>query len=153
MRVAILEDDRSQAFVLRHCLTGAGHTPSVFNSGQSLLDALRSETFDLLLLDWNMPDITGVEVLNHVRKTLQLDVPAVIITARHHEKDVVLALAQGANDYICKPVRPRELLARVAGLTRNDNAQGKVLDDSRTDMTSCEDSSNGRTVAPRLKIY
>jgi DNA-binding response OmpR family regulator len=64
MRIAVLEDDRSQAFVLRKCLTVAGHNPVNFELGASLLEALKQQKFDVLLLDWNVPEMSGMEVLN-----------------------------------------------------------------------------------------
>ena len=156
MRIAVLEDDRSQAYVLRHCLTSAGHAPGMFDRGQSLLNALEEETFDLLLLDWNVPDVTGIQVLNHVRNTLRSNVPAMVLTSREDEQDIVLALAQGADDYICKPLRPRELLARVAALTRNDKSYKEEileLGDLRVDVTSRKAYVRERAVALSLKDF
>ena len=120
MRIAVLEDDRSQAYVLRHCLTAAGHNPNNFDNGAELLAALRTERFDALLLDWNVPDISGIEVLRRVRNELNSNVPAVVVTSRNTEEDIVLALKQGADDYICKPIRPKELIARLEAVTKND---------------------------------
>jgi DNA-binding response OmpR family regulator len=156
MRIAVLEDDRSQAYVLRHCLTSAGHAPDVFDRGQRLLNALEEETFDLLLLDWNLPDVTGIEVLSHLRNTLRSNVPVLVLTSRHDEEDIVLALAEGADDYICKPLRPRELLARVATLTRkNRSYKEEILEfgDLRVDVTSRKAILRGRGVALSLKDF
>ena len=120
MRVAVLEDDRSQAFVLRKCLTVAGHSTTSFDLGQSLLEAVKTQKFDALLLDWNVPDLSGVEVLSKVRCELGLNIPAVVVTARDAEEDIVHALNQGADDYICKPIRPKELIARLEAVAKRD---------------------------------
>jgi two-component system response regulator RegX3 len=120
MRIAVLEDDRSQAFVLRHCLTVAGHNTTSFERGTSLLEAVKVQKFDALLLDWNVPDMSGVEVLSRVRTELELNIPAVVVTARNTEEDIVHALKQGADDYICKPIRPKELLARLESVTKRE---------------------------------
>jgi two-component system, OmpR family, response regulator RegX3 len=120
MRVAVLEDDRSQAFVLRKCLTVAGHNSTNFDQGLSLLEAVKAQKFDALLLDWNVPDLSGVEVLTKVRTELGLKIPAVVVTARDAEEDIVHALKQGAADYICKPIRPKELIARLEAVAKRD---------------------------------
>jgi len=120
MRIAVLEDDRSQAFVLRKCLTGAGHNAINFDRGVSLLEAVRRERFDALLLDWNVPELSGLEVLAVVRNELGSNIPAVVVTARNAEEDIVHALSQGADDYICKPIRPNELIARLETVAKRD---------------------------------
>src|SRR5690242_18614245 len=118
MRIAILEDDRTQAYVLKHCLTKAGYHTEPFERGQALLDALRENGFDLLLLDWNVPDVSGLEVLKELRNAMRSNTAAMVITSRDAEEDIVHALAEGADDYIQKPIRPRELLARIGALMR-----------------------------------
>jgi len=121
MRIAVLEDDRSQAFVLRKCLTTAGHNAINFERGTSLLEAMKDQKFDALLLDWNVPELSGVEVLSVVRNELGSNIPAVVVTARNAEEDIVHALRQGADDYICKPIRPRELIARLETVAKRDD--------------------------------
>jgi DNA-binding response OmpR family regulator len=118
MRVAILEDDRSQADLLTHWLELAGHQSSAFVEGAQFIRALQHDTFDVLLLDWNVPGVSGMEVLRRVRAQMHLDTPAVICTARAGEADVVEALRVGADDYVVEPVRRKELLARVEAVTR-----------------------------------
>jgi DNA-binding response OmpR family regulator len=120
MRIAVLEDDRSQAYVLRHCLTSAGHNPSNFANGAELLEALKTKRFDALLLDWNVPDVSGIDVLAWVRNELNSNVPAVVLTSRDAEEDIVRALKEGADDYICKPIRPKELIARLETVTKHE---------------------------------
>jgi two-component system, OmpR family, response regulator RegX3 len=133
MRIAVLEDDRSQAFMLRHCLTVAGHSTTSFERGNSLLEAFKSQKFDALLLDWNVPDLSGLEVLSRVRNELESNIPAVVVTARNAEEDIVQALKEGADDYICKPVRPKELIARLETVTKREDkpADDDVLDFGR----------------------
>jgi two-component system response regulator RegX3 len=113
MRIAVLEDDRSQAFVLRKCLMTAGHNAISFARGISLLESMKQQKFDALLLDWNVPELSGVDVLTVVRNDMASNIPAVVVTARNAEADIVHALKQGADDYICKPIRPKELIARL----------------------------------------
>jgi DNA-binding response OmpR family regulator len=118
MRIAILEDDPSQAELLSHWLELGGHRPHPFDRGARLLQALERETFDVLLLDWNVPDISGIDVLMRVRRRLQSTIPVLFSTARSREEDVVRALREGADDYVTKPVRRMELLARLESLAR-----------------------------------
>ncbi len=155
MRIAILEDDRSQAFVLRHCLTSAGHNPKSFNRGADLVAALRTEKFDALLLDWNVPDVSGIDVLSWVRNELQSNVPAVVVTQRDAEEDIVLALKAGADDYICKPARPKELIARLEIVSKHEKTSDDVLEFGRIriEVSSRRILLNNVPVALSLKDF
>jgi len=124
MRIAILEDDISQMELITRWLEMAGHRAHSFERGEELLRALEKETFDALLLDWNVPDITGIEVLKRVRQQVGSRIPVLFSTARSDEADVVLALRQGADGYLVKPLRRLELLARVEAVTRRNVAEG-----------------------------
>jgi len=112
MRVALVEDDLSQAELLSHWLEHQ------FDRGEELIRALDQESFDVVVLDWNLPDMSGVDVLKRIRSSRQASVPIVFVTARNREDDVVTALRQGADDYMVKPVRRLELLARLETLAR-----------------------------------
>ena len=124
MRIAILEDDTSQMELMSRWLQMAGHHVHAFERGTALLGALEHETFDALLLDWNVPDVSGMEVLKRVRQQLGLHIPVLFSTARNDEADVVLALHHGAHGYLVKPLRRLELLARVEAVTRRNGAEG-----------------------------
>jgi DNA-binding response OmpR family regulator len=118
LRVALLEDDPSQAELVNHWLGAAGHLCSLHERGGTLVRALRQESFDILVLDWILPDMSGVDVLKHVRGALRSPVPILLMSARAREADIVAALSAGADDYVVKPVRRQELLARLEALTR-----------------------------------
>ena len=118
MRIAILEDDPSQTELLSHWFKCAGHHPHLFDQGARLLRALEHETFDVLLLDWNVPEMSGIDVLRHLRQRLQSAIPVMFSTARIREEDVVRALREGADGYVTKPVRRQELLARLESLAQ-----------------------------------
>jgi two-component system response regulator RegX3 len=118
MRVAIVEDDPSQAELLTHWLELAGHHCYHFDRGELLIRSLDQESFDVLVLDWNLPDISGVDVLKRIRNSSQSALPILFVTARNREDDVVTALRQGADDYMVKPVRRLELLARLEAIAR-----------------------------------
>jgi len=118
LRVALLEDDPSHAELFAHWLATAGHFCSRHERGGTLTRALVQERFDVLVLDWTLPDMSGVDVIKHVRDTLGSSVPILLVSARDREADIVTALRQGADDYMVKPVRPLELLARLEAVSR-----------------------------------
>ena len=118
LRIAILEDDISQTELLTHWLRTAGHHIRAFEQGAALLNALKHESFDALLLDWNLPEVSGIEVLRELRERLHSTIPVIFCTARDQEQDVVRALRAGADDYLVKPVRRMELLARLESVSR-----------------------------------
>ena len=120
MRIAVLEDDISQMELISRWLQMAGHRSHPFERGDDLLRALERETFDALLLDWNVPGMSGLEVLKRVRQRIGSRIPVLFSTARTDETDVVLALREGADGYLVKPLRRLELLARVETATRRN---------------------------------
>jgi DNA-binding response OmpR family regulator len=118
MRIAILEDDRTQGFLLQRCLLEAGHAPKRYERGTELIEAIETDDFDALLLDWSIPDLEGIEVLSQVRKGLKSNVPIILITSRTSEEDVVHALSEGADGYVSTRVGNRELVARLESVAR-----------------------------------
>jgi len=118
MRIAVLEDDPAQAAFAIEVLSAAGHGCHEFSKGRALVHALRRETFDLLVLDWGIPDMTGKDVLHHVRQTAPERLPVIFITSYGREDDITSMLDAGADDYIVKPVTSGVLAARVSALLR-----------------------------------
>jgi len=118
MRIAILEDDPAEAALVQHILTGAGHSCTLFGTGTQLIEALGSHGFDLLVLDWMLPDMTGHDVVNWVRSHLSAQVLVLFLSNRALEENIVLALMAGGDDYMVKPARRAELMARVHALAR-----------------------------------
>jgi len=118
MRIAILESDRSQACLLQHWLIAAGHVPQRYDGSAQLIEDAHTDGFDALLLDCNGLGSTGMDVLSHVRQEMKSNVPVVAITSRTSEEHIVQVLRQGADDCVPKPLRERELLARLDAVTR-----------------------------------
>ena len=118
MRIAILEDDNVLANYVEKFLTDSGHVCEIFREGQFLIRALHRETFDLLILDWNVPGTTGHEVLQWMAENLEARPPSLMLTRRSTEEDIVAGLSAGADDYVVKPVTAPVLLARVNALAR-----------------------------------
>jgi two-component system response regulator RegX3 len=130
VRIALLEDDPHLVALFTQWLREAGHHITVFLSGHALLDTLRQETFDLLVLDWVVPDIHGKDVLAWVRKHLDWPIPVIFVTQRDEEDDVVGILLQGADDYLVKPVGHKEMIARLTALARRSqlrNTNNRVI--------------------------
>ena len=118
MRIAILEDDPDQLALLSRWLKNAGHQVHDFLLGREVLKYAGRESFDLFVLDWEVPDISGVDVLRWIRANLSKSIPILFVTVRDTEEDIVHALNAGADDYMIKPARQSELLARVGALLR-----------------------------------
>ena len=124
MRVAVLEDDADHAVLITRFLHDAGHSFEVYSTGARFLQGMLRETFDVLMLDWMLPDMTGIEVLDWLRQ-LEDHTPVIFVTSRDQEEDMVQALAHGADDFLVKPPRRAELLARLQALKRrSDNFPG-----------------------------
>ena len=110
MRIALLEDDVDVGAAMQQWLEGAGHTVHHFVSGKAILREAGRESYDLFLLDWHVPDLSGEEVLKWLREKNLSTTPVLFATSRDSEQDIVSALTSGADDYMIKPVRRLELL-------------------------------------------
>jgi DNA-binding response OmpR family regulator len=117
MKIAVLDDDPAHNELIAEVLSRAGHDLVLFERGEAALRDLRRQTFDLLLLDWNMPGLDGMEVLAQL-KLIPSPPPVLLITSRSEEADIVRGLGAGADDYVVKPIQPAVLEARVAALLR-----------------------------------
>ncbi|MEJ0036581.1 MAG: response regulator transcription factor [Gammaproteobacteria bacterium] len=132
MRIALLEDDVEQAERTASLLHHVGHQVNVFTRGRMLLRQLNTETYDVIVLDWEIPDVSGYEVLQAIRRKPSHRIPIVFLTHRDSEEDVVRALEAGADDFLIKPPRERELLARVDAVGRR--AREEALDDEALEL-------------------
>ena len=156
MQVAIVEDDAFQRQFLTMLVETGGHRAHGFSSGGELLAAIQEQAFDLLLLDWMMPEVSGEEVLAGVRKRFGLDLPVMVVTARDAESDVVHALRLGADDFVVKPPKALELLARMDALTRrvrNGRALAMRVGPYEIDPERRSVSIDGRMIALTQKEF
>ena len=128
--ILIVEDDMKIAAVLRDYLTDSGFRTAHADDGAKAVEFMRANTADLMLLDLMLPSMDGVEVCKAVRAFSQI--PIIMLTARIDEVDRLLGLEVGADDYVCKPFSPREVVARVKAQLRRAsgalvNAKGPVI--------------------------
>lgn len=114
MEVLIVEDDDAMASALAAAVESAGHRATRVSRGADAL--LVHRKFEVILLDLGLPDIDGLDLLRKLRQVTQC--PILILTARDDERSVVLGLRSGADDYLVKPVKLVELLARIEAVTR-----------------------------------
>ncbi len=129
-RVLVVDDDLALAEMLGIVLRGEGFEPSFVHDGDKALEAFRETRPDLVLLDLMLPGIDGIDVCRQIRA--ETGVPIVMLTAKSDTVDVVLGLESGADDYIVKPFKPKELVARVrARLRRTDDPDARAAADRR----------------------
>ena len=117
MKVLVVEDDLDIQDIVVSVLGRAGHEVLVEDNGDAGLAAALSQQPDLVILDWMMPGLSGVEVCRAIRADPGAkQVPILMLTAKAQEADIDQAFAAGADDYMVKPFRGRELSSRVASL-------------------------------------
>lgn len=156
-RILIVEDEAGLATTLKDRLQKEGHTVSVARDGNSGMDMATREPFDVLILDLMLPGQNGLTICQKVRQ-LGSNAPILMLTARRQTMDKVIGLRTGADDYLTKPFKMVELLARVDALLRR-TAAGKVaaaryqFGDLRIDIRSTEVMREGRPVALSAKEF
>lgn len=116
MKVYIVEDEPELAGLVADYARASGYLPTVFGNGAEALAAIRIGVPDMLVLDLMLPGMDGLALCRAVRSFSQ--VPIVMVTARVEEIDRLLGLETGADDYLCKPFSPRELMARIKAILR-----------------------------------
>ncbi len=122
--IQIVEDDASIAEVLRFNLEKDGYQVSWSQNGDDALDELFSRTPDLVLLDWMLPDMSGIDIARQLRHNNDTkSVPIIMLTARSQEDDRVRGLDVGADDYVTKPFSVRELQSRIKAHLRRTGVQ------------------------------
>jgi len=116
IRVLVVEDDPQVANLVRRYLEHEGFVPTVVDSGNGALSVAREKPFDIVILDWVLPDLSGIDVCRQLRA--DSDVPILFLTARTEDVDKIVGLTVGGDDYLTKPFSPRELVARIQAILR-----------------------------------
>jgi two-component system alkaline phosphatase synthesis response regulator PhoP len=124
-RILVVDDEPAVTDLLAYNLRKAHYEVMTAANGREALELARADTPDLILLDLMLPEVDGLDVCRELRRASQ--VPIIMLTARGEEVDRVVGLELGADDYICKPFSPREVMARIkAVLRRSASAQGQA---------------------------
>lgn len=119
VKVAIIEDEQGLQTILKYNLENEGYQSFGVIDGKKALDAITAENPDLILLDWMLPHVSGLEICKQVRQNHELrHIPILMLTARGDEADKVSGLSIGADDYMTKPFSVPELMARIKALLR-----------------------------------
>ncbi len=122
-QVLVVEDERDIAALVAYHLTKEGFRVRTVGTGDDALEAIRNERPDLVVLDLMLPERSGYEVLEELRRRPELqDVPVVVLTARREEADRIRGLELGADDYLTKPFSPQELVLRIGAVLRRVRA-------------------------------
>ena len=149
--ILLVEDDPSLIELVRYNLEAADFDVAVEMDGDGGLMAIRERDFDLVILDWMMPNISGIEVVRQIRQMNdKRATPVIMLTARGEETDKIRGLDAGADDYVVKPFSPAELVSRVRALLRRSapDMGGETLayEDLEMDLVSHKVNRGGRSV-------
>ena len=139
-RVLVVEDEPKLAALMRRYLEAGGFVVQTIDDGRRVIPAVRTARPDLVLLDLMLPGRDGIDICRELRTFS--GVPLVIVTARVEEIDRLLGLALGADDYICKPFSPRELVARVRAILRRTRVPAPSPALAGDPATDCPPSAN-----------
>ncbi len=129
MKIALLEDEVEQAKNLQALLIENQHSCDYFHTGKSFIYEVLHNSYELLILDWQLPDMEGTEVLRQLRSELSWRIPVLFLTQRDSENDIITALDAGADDYLVKPARPGELSARLNALSRRVSGESETQEE------------------------
>ncbi|MEO9599692.1 response regulator transcription factor [Parasphingorhabdus sp.] len=121
MRIAIADDDPEIIEFLGKIVEGLGHVYAGYGDGMSLTNALLRDTFDMVILDWNMPRKTGMQILEWMKTAVEDRPPVIMMTSRTAKQDISDALNAGADDYITKPEDKDVIAARINALLRRNS--------------------------------
>lgn len=114
MNILLVDDDQDIVDHIVLGLNGFGYNVDHVLSGERVLELIKKNTYDLVLLDWNMPGMTGLDVLVEIREIyLPSELPVIMVTSMNETEKIVYALDQGCNDYITKPITIETVAARV----------------------------------------
>ena len=122
-KILVVEDEPNQVELIEFNLNSEGYEVVVARDGEEALNLAEEENPDLILLDWMLPKVSGIEVCRQLRRSkMTREIPIVMLTARSEESDKIRGLDIGADDYITKPYSIKELLARVRAAMRRPSA-------------------------------
>lgn len=139
-RVLIVEDEPDLAQLLNEYMQAAQYSTTVINNGTDANDWLQTNEVDIVLLDLMLPGMSGLDICRNIRKAS--DVPVIMITAKVEEIDRLIGLELGADDYICKPYSPREVVARTKAVLRRTLTDTPSSEEQSQSVVLCEEHSS-----------
>jgi len=127
-KILIVEDEQDIAFLLKYNLEKGGYLCEISGSGESALDLLTRNSFDLIILDVLLPKLNGFEVCKKIKKDRErTNIPIIMITAKGEETDRIYGLELGVEDYIVKPFSPREVVLRINNILKRTNIESSKV--------------------------
>lgn len=141
-KILIIDDDSKLTELLKDYLKKYSFETQTFDNPLVALNYIKSNSFDLIVLDFMLPEMDGFEVLKEIRKSNQ--VPVIMLTARGETTDRIVGLELGADDYIAKPFEPRELVARMQSIFRRTD--GKTFIETEITFRDLKINPSNRTV-------
>ncbi len=153
-QILVVEDERDIAALVAYHLTKEGYRVRTVGTGGDAMEAVRDERPDLVVLDLMLPELSGYEILEEMRRRPEMqEVPVVVLTARREESDRIKGLELGADDYLTKPFSPQELVLRIGAVLRRVQApsvagSGRVLRGGpiTVDLSAMKVESDGEPV-------
>ncbi len=155
MRILVAEDENNLAELLLQGLSEAGHHPFRAEDGEEALYMLEVDSYDVIILDWMMPNLDGLQTLKEIRKR-SITTPILMLTAKAEIDDKVAGLSSGADDYLAKPFSFKELLARIEALYRRAINQGSnsiTIGDIEIDLNAKSVTKGGKKLTLTAKEY
>ena len=154
--ILVVDDEKNIVQLVRMYLTNEGFQVETAYNGKEALDKARQIKPSLVILDLMMPQLDGLEVCKQLRR--EGDVPIIVLSARDDDVDRIVGLEVGADDYVCKPFNPRELVARVKAVLRrvrptDQPPQPLAIGNLRIDPARREVTVDGKSVALRAKEF
>ena len=148
-RVLIIEDDPAISAVIKYHLNKEGYNAVVSKDGDRIIELIEEQNPDLIILDWMLPGISGIDIITKIREDKNhQNLPIIMISSRSEDLDKVAGLSRGADDYMVKPFTPVELIARIHAIFRRIrpafSGQKFVFDDIEMDLSTCEVRRSGK---------
>jgi len=126
-KILIVEDDKDIADIISRYLKKEDAVPVCRETGEEALEVLKEDSFDLIVLDINLPGMDGYELLSEIRRESQI--PVIILSARQEDADMILGFGTGADDYVTKPFSPGVLMARIRAHLKKRDRRDKTNQD------------------------
>ncbi|WP_081082262.1 response regulator transcription factor [Burkholderia diffusa] len=158
LRVLFVEDDEDHARAVKFFLLRANYGVRHYHCAEQAMRSMMKELPDIVILDLRLPDMSGIEVLTWMRRNFA-EIPAIVLSSTRQESDVVSAFAAGADDFVLKPARENEFLARMAAVTRRKQGSiddvieiGRISIDTRT-KSVCLDGNIVKLTTIEYEIF